>query len=432
VPLRRLLAVGTAAGIEIRDGSLYVAVTRVRPSGVEVPGALEIAGWQARPAFEWAAEYHAFLRRLGLGRLSAVLLLPRRDVIVRLLHLPGVEDKDLPAALSFQIEALHPYGDEAVAWAWQRVSASGAVLVGLVRQQTLDGWLDRFAEAGIALAGVTFSAAALHAAARLYAPPAGEGRILVYRHPAGETVELYGESASRPVFSAEFDLPLERALPLACAELRLAASEPAPWEQFLPAPRLSTDFDFSRSAFVYAAALAGACPRLAPAANLLPESQRVVRSRAVLAPTLALAALLLLAVGALAGVQGYREKQYLLRLQEEIARLEPKAALAARYDQAIANAQRRHALLAGYRKRTRADLDALRELTRLIAPPAWTNLVQVDRASVTLAGEAEQAAPLLQVLDNSPLFRNSQFTVAIARTAAGDLFRIRSEREGQP
>ena len=42
----------------------------------------------------------------------------------------------------------------------------------------------------------------------------------------------------------------------------------------------------------YAASLAGACPRLAAAANLLPEDKRSANSRMIFVPTAILAALM--------------------------------------------------------------------------------------------------------------------------------------------
>ena len=57
------------------------------------------------------------------------------------------------------METLHPYGEENVAFGWQRVSSSGAALIGIMRQSTLDGYMEKFDEAGVAvLAGTAFGA----------------------------------------------------------------------------------------------------------------------------------------------------------------------------------------------------------------------------------------------------------------------------------
>src|SRR5262245_65481953 len=81
--LRKLLAFGSGVGIEIRGKDLEIVLARVRPGKVEVPGRLVIEDYAARPAAEWGAEYAAFLKDAGVSRLSATVLLPRRDVIVR-------------------------------------------------------------------------------------------------------------------------------------------------------------------------------------------------------------------------------------------------------------------------------------------------------------------------------------------------------------
>jgi len=85
-----------------------------------------------------------------------------------------------------------------------------------------------------------------------------------------------------------------------------------------------------------------------------------------------------------------------------------------------------------YRERTRKSLDVLKETTRLIAPPAWANQVDILRNTVNVAGESAAADGLLKVFDASSLFRGSEFTSPLSRatTAGMDVFRLRAEREG--
>ncbi len=72
----------------------------------------------------------------------------------------------------------------------------------------------------------------------------------------------------------------------------------------------------------------------------------------------------------------------------------------------------------------------LAELSRLLPPPVWTQSIDLNEDTVTIAGEADQAAPLLKLLDSSPLFQNSTFQMGIQRTQQkeGEAFRIRIER----
>src|SRR6266446_2021594 len=124
--LRTLLAFGSGVGIEIREHDLAVTLTHVRPKGARVAASTVIRNFRERPAGEWGSEYLRFLRENGGSHLAATVLAPKQEVIVRQIALPGVGGKDLAAAVGYQVETLHPYGEENVAFGWQRVSSSGA------------------------------------------------------------------------------------------------------------------------------------------------------------------------------------------------------------------------------------------------------------------------------------------------------------------
>jgi len=429
--LRKLLAFGSGVGIEIGATDLEVAAVRVRPTRIRVLGRVTIHNFAGRPAAEWGAEYARFLKSLGAGRMSATVLLPRREAIVRQLALPGVARKDIEGAIRLQLDSLHPYGEDEVSWGWSRL-AYGAVLVGIVRRDTVEQYVQLFTEAGVAVCSFTFSAAAVHAAIRLNgAGPKGllgDGFIALSRSASG-AVDVYGESAAHPVFSAEFELAPERAAGLALAELRLPPeTTPRTLEEVLPAPDVNpVENDLSRNALPYATALAGACPRLAPAANVLPPEHRRLSSRAVFIPTLVLAALVLLVAGAVLVYSKLAERRYLRRIDAEIAQLEPLARRAAALDRETANVRARAQLLDRMRNQTRGDLDVLNELTRLVEPPAWTNSIDVARDSVRVMGEAPQSALLPKILDSSPLFENSALDM-VNRGSTGELFQIHTGR----
>ena len=426
--VRKLLAFGSGVGIEIGTADLEVAAARVRPSGIRVAGRLTIHDYANRPAAEWGAEYSAFLKSLGLSECSATVLLPRREVIVRHLSLPGVAPKDLESALRLQLASLHPYGEDDVVWGWSPLER-GAVLLGIVLRRVVDRYVQLFAEAGIAAASFTFAAAAVRAAIRLNG--AAEGGFVALSQAAAGGIEVYGESPARPVFSAEFDLPPERAVILALSELRLPPdTAPRKLEEILPVPAVNpVENDLSRNARPYATALAGACPWLAPAANVLPAEHRRLSSHRAFLPTLVLAGLLVAFAGAMALYFTWSQHRYLKQLDAEIARLEPRAQRAAVLDRAIDNARARAQLLDEFRGRTSADLNVLNELTRLIEPPAWTNSIDITRDSVRLTGEAQQAAPLPKLLDSSPFFVNTiPDMLGRAPSGSGETFQIHTTR----
>jgi len=139
--------------------------------------------------------------------------------------------------------------------------------------------------------------------------------------------------------------------------------------------------------------------------------------------------MLLMLGGALAAHSAIEDRRYLRKLAGEIARLEPQARRASMLDREIARAQGRMRLLEGVRKYTKADLDALNELTALLKPPTWTSTIDLTRDAVTISGETDQAAPLLKVIDSSRYFQNSAFVGSLAKAGGNEQFQIRAARE---
>ena len=164
---RKLLAFGSGVGIEIGAADLEVAAARVRPTGIQVLGRLTIENYAQRPAAEWGAEYARFLKSAGAERISATVLLPRREVIVRQVALPGVAAQGyrrrdpLPVGFAASLRRRRSRLGLVAAGVWQRAGGNRAARRWWTATSSL------FAEAGIAVSSFTFSAAAVHAAIRL-------------------------------------------------------------------------------------------------------------------------------------------------------------------------------------------------------------------------------------------------------------------------
>ncbi|MGQ9634864.1 MAG: hypothetical protein ACUVXB_11540 [Bryobacteraceae bacterium] len=427
--IRKLIAVGAGVSLEVSGQDLVATVVRVRPGGIRVLDQAVFKRFLERPAAEWGAEYQAFLQRLGLAHLAATFLLPRREVIVRQLALPGIAPRDLEAAITLQLDGLHPYGDDEVVTAWSCLPGTPVVLVGIARKSLVEDYAQVFLEAGVKVAAFSFSAAALYTGARiLTSPPAGG---FVAAGGNGET-ELYGESQARPIFSAVVEMNPERAVALALSELRLPPeTEPRPLAGILAQPVQAPEgFDLSRSAAGYAAALVSACPWLGIRPNLLPPQYRASGSRVFLVPTLALALLLVALVVAAAAQPELARRRQLAVLEAEIVKLEPQAQRVDALRKRIQKEQEQILLLDAFRNRTREDMDALNALTRVLAPPAWVNTLEITREAVVISGEIDQASPLLKALDETPYFRNSEFIGPVGRSGNKETFRIRALREG--
>lgn len=423
--LKKWLAFGSGLGVAIEGPRgaeiLRVCAVRVRPSGVRIAGGFEIENFEQQPAAEWGAAIAAFGAKLGLRHVPAMIALPRHDVVLRVVSLPGIADKDLDAAIAYQIEGLHPWEEGAVVSSWARLGDSDAVLVGIARADAVNRYATLFAEAGIKLAGFTCSGPAIYSALRVMGvTPASE--LLAYTETA-TGIEIYGESPSRPVLSAAFPVELERAASLAAAELRF---ENAPVR--IPLAQLLN----AESPLAYAAAVSSACPRLTLALNLLPAEQRQIGSPWRWVPSAVLGTAVLLAAIALAVFPGYEKGRYLQTLEAEIATVRPRAARVDAIDRRIAEAQQHMALLEDLRVSSKRDMDVLAELTERLAPPSWVQSLQIEAQTISVAGEAPEASGLLRLLDDSPYFEASEFLGAPARRDGNEGFRIRARRSPNP
>jgi Tfp pilus assembly protein PilN len=418
-PLRRALLFGTGLGLSMGPANLDVAIVRSRPSGTATLAAVSIQGYRTRPAAEWGTELLRFLETAHEPHLSATIVIPRDEVIVRVVTLPGVEEKDVQAALDLQIDTLHPFGDEEVAWAWMPVDSS--FVIGVVRRALLDGWETLFSEAGIPVSAFTFPAAAIHAALRIHNAPAVD--LLLFSTDERGRTEVYGESAARPLYSAEFTLPTARAVAVARAELRLTPDYAA---------QSLADAIPGCTGLAWVAALAASAPMVVHFANLLPPERRASSARRqYLLPAILGALLAIALIGAFVVYPAIEQRNYLAAMNEEVRQLEPLALKAQDLEKRATANRNRITALDEFRKRPQADLEVLRELTRILPPQVWTNSIEIYPDSVVIAGEADQAAPLLKLLDSSPLLQNSEFALSVTRNATAEQFRIKSQRRGR-
>ncbi len=452
-----LARLGSGLGIEIRGEDLRVVAVKSRPGGVTVLGSTTVEGFTERPAPEWGRELAAFLKNCGLSHAAATVCLPRRDVIVRQIQLPPMPQKDRQAAVSYQIDGLHPFGDDEICWASATLAenteqgAPTPVAVVIAERERVDAYANLFEEAGLPVSAFTVSAAALYAALRVRwdEPP----RPFLVAEIEGDLMEIYGESAGRPLLSAEMNLrTLEpvRALELAAADLRLddgakaslvvtgAASDETPeipnleWKsaaELFPAPLgAMSGFDMRQDLTAFAAATENACPRLSWGANLLPEERRKSDSRWRYVPTAAIAALLgILAAGFIIR-PAMQDRAYAEALQQRIDQLEAVATETEAAGEEAERVRRRFEILRSLQARTQADLRILSDVSAMTPYSAWLTSFEVRDEGVRLAGEADAAAPLLEAVNRVPLLGEAQFATSLRKLEEGESFQIAARR----
>lgn len=437
--LKPLFRFGTGAGIVIGADDLTIYVARLRPAGPKLLGCLSIQDFRNRPAAEWGADYQKLLDQLKTGPIPAIAILPREQGLLRTVALPGITDADAPAAIRFQLDGLHPFQEDEAVFDWGRIGQSSHYAVAIAEKRVIDEYAALFAEAGVKLSGMTLAASAYYSSMRIYGEPPASGVLAVGALDSSDlgSTEIYGESAARPLFSVFMPAPVERACSLASAELRLEPPQEIPAVADL-LPRWTSapeSFDFSeggrhRAAVPWAAALTAAQPRFAPPPNLWPAEFRFVPSRLLWIPTAVLGVLLLLVLGGWAYMGAWLRESYLDELDRRIARVAPEAGKVEAVDKEVAALVERIQMLDQYKKRTRADMDLILEVTKAFPPPAYFSALAFDRGIVSVTGEIANTDGLLKKLDESPRLSGSEFTMPLGRSGSNEVFRIRARRDG--
>ena len=464
--MNRIFRVGTGCGVEIRGSRLNVVAVKSRPSGVALLGRITIEDFRERPPQDWGAEYNEFLKGLRLSHLSCSVSLPRKDVIVREIHLPVMPRKKLAAAVGYQLEGLHPYEQDEVyhTFAPLREMSEGMsrlpLAVVVAEKAKIDQYASTFEEAGIAVEAFTVAAAAFYAGVRVrWASPPVPFVIADFTE---DGLEIYGEGRERPLFSARFDLesiPAGRALQLAGAELRLEEAEPASIvlaggfesdeeegsasrlleaggsfepravEELLPSLESPEDaFDAKRNAAALAVGLEAACPRLGWRANLLPPERRKKSARWMYLPTGVLAGALLLLGLAFVLRPVMQDRDYVNAVQAEAAKLSRIVAQVERLDAETRHNKGRLALLRSLRQRTEADLRIARELSNLLPDTVWLTRLEINDEGVRMQGEGDRAAPLLGIINDAETLAAAEFLTSLVTTDQGDRFQIGAQR----
>jgi Tfp pilus assembly protein PilN len=218
-------------------------------------------------------------------------------------------------------------------------------------------------------------------------------------------------------------VPAQRALALSRAELRLP--------QDYAGVSLAEAIPGS-TGIAWTAALAASAPLVSRFANLLPAERRASSARRQFLLPAVLGVLLIAGLaGAFVVFPAMEQRSYLAALNAEVHALEPRALHAQDLEKRAGINRGRITALDDIRRRPQADLDVLNELTRLLPAQAWTNSIEIFPDSVLIAGEADQAAPLLKILDSSPLFQNSEFALSVTHNAQNEQFRIKTMRRGR-
>jgi Tfp pilus assembly protein PilN len=311
------------------------------------------------------------------------------------------------------------------------------VHVGIVPRQVIDPWIQLFRAAGLALAGASLSSLSwAHGMASLWdknrpsmilASEQGhvEGalirnhRIYATSMEGEDTAELARACVSQLIRAGRLESP---------EHLRVIAHGAHAADMELETAQLPVSGNGSgENTFgAISTALLG-LSRSGFRLNLIPAELRYQRNRLQFVPTYVLVGLLIL-VGASAWLrEPYQESLYAAQLDQEAKRLSVEVrSVADQEAQLNRTADRLKALNALIANRD-GNLEALRELSRLLPAGTFVTSYSYQDKVMAITGYSDSASAVQKALEGSSIFFDAQFTSSIIRDASGkDRFSLRA------
>jgi Tfp pilus assembly protein PilN len=443
VSLAAMRWVPARLGLVLRGDRLFAAVThgpRFEAFVVEAE----------QPAVALRAE----LDQRRLTPRTVAIGLARSVVTVKPIDLPSI-DGEVRDMVKFELERHLPYGAEDAPFDWvplpdDREGAAGGsrqVVIAAADRRVVDGAM-RLAEE-IQLRPVSITVAAHNLIALV--PRQREGHI-VWVHRVGDSAEVLFIYGSRLVLSRVLanDGALADEVRRSFAPIRWrgcdavwvsgddvgdtvealhALGVPVGEPPYRDEVRAQLDGlpEESRSDLTLALAVASG-GRGRPLELLAPalRPRHLTRPQMV---TLGLAAaVVLLAFGALMA-PGWRASRQLASVNSQIARLDTEVRAVEKVLDEVGRRRRLLTLIQSIESTTVRPLPVLRELTELLPNDAWLTMVSIDAKGVELTGQAQAAAALIPLLENSQRLERVEFSSPVTRGRDREQFRIRAAWE---
>lgn len=399
----------------------------------------------------------AFIHEFKIAPGGVHLCLSRHELLLNRLVLPAAARENLRQVLEYEIERVIPLPRDEVFWDYQvRESGGGeagrlAVLIVSVPRRVVTEYIDALEAAGARPKAVVIGAAALGDYAAfcrgvLDAPLAMvlqsgtdievalfADRQLVASHALrGGAVPSPGEiqqMVRRDL--AEVFHPTQVAVEMLYATTNGAPPEGAGELVALAHGRLDASpefFEHPEPGLLPAVGAAlGAVREGVVDINLLPEEHRPGLQEGLFVPILLLVAAIVLAI-VYGGSVIVRDEMTRRALAREVETLEPQVAAVKKQEAEGRALQERFDTLTS--DQSRRMIMFLKELTDKLPNDAYLGTFRYRAGRVEIDGFATRASELIQALENSPMFRNVQFTSPTTQAQAGqERFSIVAEVE---
>jgi Tfp pilus assembly protein PilN len=402
-----------------------------------------------------AEALRAELDQRRLAPRTVAIGLARTAVTVKPIELPSV-DGEVRDMVRFELERHLPHGGEDTPFDWLPItpdrdspsSQSRQVLIVAADRRVVEGALRLAEEARLRAVSLTVAA---HNLASLV--PRQRQSHVVWIHSLGDTAEVLFLSGSSLVLSRTLvcDATLADEIRRSFGVIRWrqcdaiwvsgeAAEDVAHDLGGLGAPvgeppyrepvrdSLRTLPEEWRADMMLALAVA-AGGRGRPLELLPPALRPRHLSRSELVTGGLVAAAVVFGIGALMA-PGLRANRQLASVNAQITQLDSDVRAVEKVLNEVERRQRLLAQIQSIESATVRPLPVLRELTELLPNDAWLTMLSLDTKGVEITGQAQAAAALIPLLENSPRLERVEFSSPVTRGRDREQFRIRASWEG--
>ena len=461
-------------GILIDGETLRLALVSRGLRETRLVDCLRVERFQEKSQPEFGRAVKAFIERNKAAGCRAVLVIPRSEFIVRKLDLPAEAQANLSKVVEYQVASLLPSEDTTVCYDFfSTKAAKDAKSIGLsvfvLLKSVVEAKLQVCESIGLKIEKVVPSSAVL-ASCFESLPQTAQKQTIALCYAVGRSSEFAsfsrGQFCQVQELSSASEEELWEDLQRETSIFRSQAQVPddAPLDVFLFSPthriweremqdrllkihpiqnlvqlgfsrgKTTLDAKDVKDEFLPAMAALTSFKRKNPySINLLPAEKRSETSRWMWVPAYVLVGVNLILLLALGLRKPIQQEMFSRSLKQEVRRLEPEVRRIKQVEAEMGTYQKRTELLTNFKMSTAANVGALNELSKLLPKNTWIMSFTLKEQIVEIVGLSDEASRLLQTLDDSPHFRNAEFTAPITRDSLGkEVFRIRMRVETPP
>jgi general secretion pathway protein L len=405
----------------------------------------------------------AFVRETRVEPGAVHLCLARQELLLNRLVLPAAARENLAQVLEYEIERVIPLPRDEIFYDYQmRESGQGetgrlAVLVVSVPRRVVRQYIEALEQAGIRPKSVVMAAAALGDYTAFCRGALAQPVALMIRDGSDSELAVFVDDqlvASHGLRGAVLpsttelnamvrrdlaevfhvvDAPVDLLVGTSPNGTGTPAAPDGTLDLFaLASGRLeapATFFEHPEPALLSAVGAAlGAVRESVVDINLLPAEHRPGLQEGLFVPLLLMVLLVVLAL-VYGGSIIVRDEMTRRDLARQVEEMEPQVAAIKQQEADVRKFQTQIGTLT--ENQDRRMVQFLKELTDKIPPDAYLTTLRYRNGRIEMDGFATKSSELIQILENSPMFRNAQFTSPITQGQGGqERFSIVAEVEG--